>query len=191
MMNKNLDLRVRRTYSCLLNAMLELLKGKNFEDISVNELCERALVGRGTFYKHFSDKYEFFSFALGEMFSYYLKEAEAEINGSDPCSYYMAFFEAYIQFIKTNSAYFAPLSSNSMSTVMLFTTSDSLSQMLETHFQENIEEGYLLCISPTAAARFLTGAMAQSARYLIEHREDAVQEDLEANMKILIEKLFE
>ncbi len=190
-MNKNLDLRVRRTYSCLLNAMLELLKEKNLEDISVNELCERALVGRGTFYKHFSDKYEFFSFALGEMFGYYLEEAETEINDNDPCSYYTAFFSAYIQFIKTNSGYFAPLSSSSMSTVMLFSTSDSLSQKLETHFQKNIEEGHHLCISPTAAARFLTGAMAQSARYLIEHREDATQEDLEANMKILITKLFE
>ncbi len=190
-MNKNLDLRVRRTYSCLLNALLELLKEKTFEEISVNELCERALVGRGTFYKHFSDKYEFFSFALGEMFGYYLEEAETGIDESDPCSYYMAFFGAYIQFIKTNSGYFGPLSSSSMSTVMLFSTSDTLSQKLEAHFQKNIDDGHPLCISPTVAARFLTGAMAQSARYLIEHREDAVQEDLEADMNILIGKLFE
>ncbi len=191
MTNKDLDLRVRRTYACLLNAMLELLKEKTFEDITVNELCERAMVGRGTFYKHFSDKYEFFSFALGEMFGHYLEEAEAGINDNDPRSYYTAFFDAYIQFIKTNSEYFAPLTSSSMTTVMLFTTSDSLSQKLETHFQGNVDAGHPLCISPTAAARFLTGAMAQSARYLIEHREDAAQEDLEANMKILVDKLFE
>ncbi len=190
-MNKNLDLRVRRTYTCLLNAMLELLKEKKFEDITVNELCERALVGRGTFYRHFSDKYEFLSFVLGEMFSYYLEEAEKEVDESDPCAYYDAFFSAYIQFIETNSAYFSPLTSSSMTSVMLFTTSDELSQRLETHFQKDIDEGRSLCISATAAARFLTGSMAQSARYFIAHKDDAVREDLEADMRILISKIFE
>ncbi len=190
-MNKNLDLRVRRTYTCLLNAMLDLLKEKSFEDITVNELCNRALVGRGTFYKHFSDKYDFFSFVLGEMFSYYLEEAEKEIDDSDACAYYNAFFSAYLQFIETNSEYFSPLTSNSMTSVMLFTTSDEISQKLETHFQNDIDRGCPLCISPTSAARFLTGAMAQSARYLIVHKEDADREDLAANMKILIAKIFE
>ncbi len=190
-MNKNLDLRVRRTYSCLLNAMLELLKEKNLEEITVNELCDRALVGRGTFYKHFSDKYDFFSFALGEMFEYNLEEAEKGIDGSDPKSYYSAFFRAYVQFVEANSESFGPLTSSSMNAVMLFSTSDKLSQKLENHFRENIEEGYTLCLSPTAGARFLTGAMAQSARYLIEHKEDPIKEDLAANMNILIAKLFE
>ncbi len=190
-MNKNLDMRVRRTYSCLLNAMLELLKEKSLEDITVNELCDLAIVGRGTFYKHFSDKYDFFTFVLGEMFGHYLEEAENDIDDNDPCSYYIAFFRAYIQFVETNREYLGSLTSSSMTSVMLFTTSDSLSQKLETHFRENMEEGYSLCISPTAAARFLTGAMAQSARYLIEHSEDAPKEDLVANMSVLIEKIFE
>ncbi len=190
-MNSNLDLRVRRTYSCLLNAMLDLLREKSLEDITVNELCERALVGRGTFYKHFSDKYDFFSFALGEMFDYNLVEAEKGIDDSDPRSYYIAFFNAYIQFVETNSEFFGPLSSSSMTSVMLFSTSDKLAKKLEAHFQKNIDEGASLCLTPTAAARFLTGAMAQSARYLIGHRDDPVKEDLAANMNILIGKLFE
>ncbi len=189
-MNKNLDLRVRRTYTCLLNAMLELLKGKNFDDITVNELCERAVVGRGTFYRHFSDKYDFFSFVLREIFGYYLEKSEEEFGTSDPCSYYNAFFRAYIEFIEENRESFGPLTSSSMTAVMLFATSDTLSQKLEVHLQKNINEGYSLCLSPSAAARFLTGAMAQSARYLIEHGENSVREDLTANMSTLIEKIF-
>ncbi len=190
-MNKNLDLRVRRTYSCLFNAMLELLNEKSIEEITVNELCERAIVGRGTFYKHFSDKYDFFSFALAEMFGHYLEEAENDIDDDDPRSYYTAFFKAYIQFVETNKGYFGSLTSSSMTAVMLFSTSDTISQKLEIHFQENIDEGHSLCISPTVAARFLTGAMAQSARYLIEHREESTEEDLVSNMNILIAKIFE
>ncbi len=190
-MNKDLDLRVRRTYTCLMNAVLELLKEKNFEDITVNELCDRALVGRGTFYKHFSDKYEFFSFVLGEMFGYYLKEAEKEIRDDDPRSYYKAFFSAYIHFVETNKGSFGSLTSSSVTAVMLFTTSDTLCNKIEDHFRRDIEQGYSLCLSPTAAARFLTGAMAQSARYLIEHKDDPSKADLSENMNILISKLYE
>ncbi len=190
-MNKNLDMRVRRTYSCLLNAMLELLREKSLEDITVNELCDRAIVGRGTFYKHFADKYDFFTFVLGEMFEHFLEEAENGMDDKDPRSYYNAFFEAYIQFVETNKEYFGSLTSSTMTSVMLFSTSDTISQKLETHFRENMAEGYSLCITPTAAARFLTGAMAQSARYLIEHREESPKEDFVANMSILITKIFE
>ncbi len=190
-MNKNLDLRVRRTYSCLLNAMLELLREKSLEEITINELCDRAIVGRGTFYKHFSDKYDFFTFILGEMFEHYLEEAENGMDDKDPRSYYNAFFEAYIQFVETNREYFGSLTSSSMTAVMLFSTSDTLSQKLEAHFRKNIEEGYSLCVSPTVAARFLTGAMAQSARYLIEHGENPPKEDFVSSMSILIAKIFE
>ncbi len=78
-----------------------------------------------------------------------------------------------------------------MTTVMLFSTSDTLSQKLENHFQKNITDGYAPCITPTAVARFLTGAMAQSARYLIEHKETPLKENFVANMSVLIDKIFE
>ena len=42
-------------------ALVELMKNKRFEDITVNELCTKADVRRATFYKHFEDKYAFIS----------------------------------------------------------------------------------------------------------------------------------
>lgn len=42
-------------------ALVELMKDKKFEDITVNELCTKADVRRATFYKHFEDKYAFIS----------------------------------------------------------------------------------------------------------------------------------
>jgi len=63
-MEKELDLRIQKTYKNLTDALLELLQEKDFEKITVNELCERAMVRRATFYKHFADKYEFFAFVM-------------------------------------------------------------------------------------------------------------------------------
>lgn len=189
-MNENLDLRIRKTYVCLMNALLELMKEKNFEEITVNELCDKALIGRGTFYKHFTDKYAFLSFVLNEMLNYYLNEAEKEASSPDPRSYYIAFFKAFLQFVEKNMESFGPLTSSSMTTAMLFSTSDAISDKLEKHFREDVAAGHVLSVRPVYAARFLTGAIAQSARYLVEHPNDAKRDEIAEDMNTLIGKLY-
>ena len=51
-----MDLRVQKTYRALFGAFTELLEEHRFEDITVAMLCERAMIRRTTFYKHFADK---------------------------------------------------------------------------------------------------------------------------------------
>jgi AcrR family transcriptional regulator len=50
------DLRVRRTRDALGTALLKLLFEKPIDDITVQDVLDRAGVGRSTFYLHFSDK---------------------------------------------------------------------------------------------------------------------------------------
>ena len=64
-MAEKMDLRIRKTYLALHNAFTELLEEKRFEEFTVNELCDRAMIRRTTFYKHFADKYEYFTFYGG------------------------------------------------------------------------------------------------------------------------------
>ena len=66
-MEKKIDFRVQRTYTLLTSAMMDLLKEKSFDEITVGELCERAMIRRATFYKHFADKFELFAFAIREL----------------------------------------------------------------------------------------------------------------------------
>jgi len=55
--NDALDLRIRRTYKFLWDALISLMKERDFESITVTDICERAMVHRTTFYKHYEDKY--------------------------------------------------------------------------------------------------------------------------------------
>ncbi len=41
---------------CLADALLDLMNRKEYVKITVNEICERAGVGRSTFYRHFGSK---------------------------------------------------------------------------------------------------------------------------------------
>jgi AcrR family transcriptional regulator len=54
------DARAVRTRGELASALIALMHEKGFDDISVQEICERAQVGRSTFYAHFQDKDELF-----------------------------------------------------------------------------------------------------------------------------------
>lgn len=63
------DLRVDKTRRALVMALLALLKQRSFQKITVNDICEEALVGRSTFYLHFEDKYRLLHFAMEEIIS--------------------------------------------------------------------------------------------------------------------------
>lgn len=53
-MEKKENQRVVVTKRMLLESLLELLKRKQLNEISVTELCKRAGINRATFYKHYS-----------------------------------------------------------------------------------------------------------------------------------------
>jgi AcrR family transcriptional regulator len=60
MTNKHADRRVQRTKQTLYSALLQLVDEKPFDKITVQELLERANVGRTTFYTHFESKEDLF-----------------------------------------------------------------------------------------------------------------------------------
>jgi AcrR family transcriptional regulator len=54
--NPKIDRRIQRTRLALRSALLELIKEKGFDSVSVEEITERANLGRATFYLHYKDK---------------------------------------------------------------------------------------------------------------------------------------
>jgi len=77
--NPKEDLRIRRTRKLILDALTALLDERSFESITVSEICERALVHRATFYKHFEDKYD----VLHHIFERVRDELNARITQGD------------------------------------------------------------------------------------------------------------
>lgn len=63
-------IKVTHTNLLLWNSLRDLvfLENKDFERITINDICSRAAVHRSTFYNHFQDKYDLFTFG----YRYYL-----------------------------------------------------------------------------------------------------------------------
>lgn len=56
-MNTKNNQRYRDMDICMKAALLELMRSREFEKITVKSICERAGVNRGTFYSHYADIY--------------------------------------------------------------------------------------------------------------------------------------
>lgn len=72
------DRRVRRTRRALQDALLALILERGWDGFSVQDLCERADVGRSTFYTHFADKEEVVTSGLEELG----RDLRAQLAGS-------------------------------------------------------------------------------------------------------------
>src|SRR5258708_21010383 len=59
-MKKKSDRRPQRTRRQLSRALIDLITEKRFDDITVQNVIDRADVGRSTFYSHFRDKEDLF-----------------------------------------------------------------------------------------------------------------------------------
>ena len=64
---QTIDRRVQKTLGLLHEALGSLIREKPYEEIVVQEILDRANVGRSTFYMHFRDKDELLANAIHEM----------------------------------------------------------------------------------------------------------------------------
>ena len=64
MPNQSVDRRVRRTRRALQDALISLILEKSYDTVTIEEITERADLGRSTFYLHFRDKEELMLHAI-------------------------------------------------------------------------------------------------------------------------------
>lgn len=74
------DLRVRRTRKLLRDALVSLMAERGFEAITVQDLAERAMINRATFYRHYRDKADLLERCMDDVFA----ELEASLAPPPP-----------------------------------------------------------------------------------------------------------
>lgn len=91
------DLRVRRTRKLLWEALMAELSERGLEEITVTDICERAMVHRTTFYKHYADRYDLLAQGVRQMYDALLAEEEhrppSAFSVEHPPPYFVRLFE--------------------------------------------------------------------------------------------------
>lgn len=78
------DLRIRRTHKLLWEALMAELSERRFEQITIKEICERAMVHRTTFYQHFERKEDLLEEGMRTMYALLLAEVDAPPGAFSP-----------------------------------------------------------------------------------------------------------
>ncbi len=81
---KTTDPRILRTRRLLQQALVNLMKEKEFDSISVQDIAEAATINRATFYDHYPDKFALLECTVGTRFNELL--AERGINFDSTCT---------------------------------------------------------------------------------------------------------
>ena len=177
-MEKKVDLRILKTYKALYEAFSMLLEEKKFEDITVNELCQRAMVRRATFYKHFADKYEYFAFFIREIQARFNEDIKEYSHDQTPYSYYIYLFKNSVKLLKEHEKIVDSLIKSSVFPTLLEIISDEIYRNVLLTMKEIVKAGTPLAVSPNILASFYTGGIMQSVRYWVSTQNGISEEEM-------------
>lgn len=176
-----MDLRTQKIYDSLIIAFQQLLEEKSFEEITVNELCERARTRRATFYKHFSDKYDFFQYMLGRLREDLFETLRKQPDLNDLPHVLHSFIDCGLTFVENNKKFLLSIENNSVAGGMLLTITDK--SFDKNHFPNLFKD--------ELEAQFFIGALNQCVRWWIENTNKISKEDMKKRMYELVDKYFQ
>ncbi|QGV04711.1 TetR/AcrR family transcriptional regulator [Lactobacillus acetotolerans] len=104
-MVKKPDRRIQKTKNAIQSSLKELLlENKNLDQISVKMICDRANIGRKTFYSHYSDKFAL----MDEFMDSYLNELKLTCQNLNEENFHNK-IEIWIKFFIKNRDFFRKL----------------------------------------------------------------------------------
>ena len=189
-MEKPLDLRIQKTHTALINAFLQLLQTKRFENITINELCELAMVRRATFYKHFADKYEFFTFFvqwIQREFRNRIVPQEYDRNGVSP---YIDIIRFALDFLDENETIVHSVMESNAFPLLLDLISEQIILDVKERLQTDQNNGKELLLSPELMAFSYTGALLNILRWWIGHKDQMSKEEIVAQIQKVFDKIY-
>lgn len=190
-MEKPLDLRIRKTYNALTNTLIEMMEEAPFEDIRVSDLCDRAMVRKSTFYKHFADKYELLAFVVKELIRKNDEKLEKNVLKKSSFDYYKMLISEIFNFVRENERLIHSLGNSGHFIFIL----DALSQQITFSLKEKIEEdrrtgGFDLPASPDIMASFFVGAIGENVRNWVANGKKIPEQELKDQLCNLIKIIY-
>lgn len=97
------DRRVLKSQEAIKNALIELMLEKNFDQITIQDISDRANVGRRTIYHHYMDKYDLLDKLIEEHIHELKKlcEAATDMNFKEGNLIWFQYFESNYLFFST------------------------------------------------------------------------------------------
>lgn len=165
-----MDLRIQKTYRSLLAAFTKLLETHRYEDVTVAMLCDEAMIRRTTFYKHFADKSEFFSFFVDSLRIEITKYGERQIaasksdddlEGTVDEEEGLAILRALVDFMLDHERMVDNIFESSMSGMMVLMMADRVAETLRERYRGKYHVGKGDPVTLAASSEFVAGGIVR------------------------------
>lgn len=164
-----MDLRIQKTYRSLLVAFTKLLETHRYEDVTIAMLCDEAMIRRTTFYKHFADKSEFFSFFVDSLRIEITKYGEeqsagsrsAEADGGVNAEEGLAILRALVDFMLDHERMIDNIFESSMSGMMVLMMADRVAETLRERYRDKFQKSEADVITLASASEFAAGGIVR------------------------------
>jgi AcrR family transcriptional regulator len=172
------DPRLVRTHERLREALLSLTLEYGWDGVSVQQVCERAGVGRSTFYVHFADREDLLlaTFRSDHIVSH-------RTTAREP----LAFVQPLVEHVGEHRGLYGMLVGTSCERAVTRRFGEVVSDMIEgdlsTHAAASSRR--------TAAVRYLTGAFCETLTFWLEQQSGPSAAELEGMLKQFSMPVFE
>lgn len=165
--NETLDLRIRRTHKLLFDALTSLLTEKAFEDIRISDICDRAMIHRTTFYKHFEDKYQLLDFSLEKTLTGFREKSMNSTSDINSREYYINLVRHLFEHMQENKKLYSIGLLNDGSTTKLL--KKTIIECIKLSLESNVASGIKLTVPTSIIAEFYSSAIVNLARWWLEN----------------------
>lgn len=188
-MNKT-DLRVVKTLAQIDRALLECLEQTPLQKLTVDQLCQQAMINRSTFYKYYQDKYDLMDQYLARTLQEFRRQMDVafvEAFAQNIHSLvYQKNFEKALQYLHKNKARYTLLWSGAINrpvfTEMLQVIHDNILEKLRSCDLQGTQERYVDLYAQLLASNTMT-LVRWWFQYESEISMEEVQQIMVNNMK--------
>lgn len=189
-MESSLDLRIQKTYDALISALLELLKEKTLDKLTVNELCQKARIRRPTFYKHFNDKYDFFNFTVRSLQEHYIAQVDQKTDDTHPVRYFSTLFQTMLDGIDEFQKVLLPLQIDATNLFVFETADKYLNKQLKKRLQYFYDMGCYLPTNIEFSLQVLLGTFKQAAFWWLKNQKTVSKYEATEEMNKVLQWFF-
>jgi AcrR family transcriptional regulator len=161
-----IDRRVQRTRQILQEALLALILEKGYDAITVQDVIDRANVGRATFYSHYQDKDALFLSgfeSLRDQFEQHLSN-QSPLDG-DPWNLSLMMFQHAQSHLRIYKAIVGKQGGN----VALGHIHKYLSALIQEHFNTQFSERKNAKVPPDVLAHFMVSSFMALLTWWLDH----------------------
>jgi AcrR family transcriptional regulator len=152
------DRRVRRTRDLLRRALLSLIQEQGYDRITVQDILERADIGRSTFYAHYRDKDDLLRAGFEDIRTALAAERDAAENGPARRAEFLQPMLAVFRHVGAHRHFWEALSRKGGADLVTRILRESVSDLAREHLRSQFPDATTHQMHLEAAIQFVAGA---------------------------------